>query len=279
MAGFSLRRALLIVAGGMLLISGCTSDASSSRTATTAATATSTTVDASGVPSIDGRFAVGADQRQLAIMCWGDGSPTVVFDAGTGDAGISRWRSSPITRALAHRTRVCAYDRAGLGASDPAPAHPRTLDEVVDDLHGLLAAAQIAGPVVFVGSSGGGFDVYEHAGRYPDEVAGLVMLDVPAGQAAIAPSEVPAWDSAENPEHMDYVAVEHQMAVGRLPIPPIPVTVVTASRGQSTDPTEQQVWLVGSSRPIQVVLEGGHNIYDDDPAGVMNEILAVITAA
>ena len=77
---------------------------------------------------------------------------------------------------------------------------------------------------------------------------------------------------------MDYVAVEHQMAVERLPVPAIPVTVVTASHGQSADPGEQKVWLEGSSRPVQVILDGGHAIYDDDPDGVLAEILEVLAA-
>lgn len=237
-----------------------------------------TTDDPLAAPSVEGRFAIGTDGRELALTCWGDGAPVILFDAGSGDAGIDRWKSSEITRALARRTKVCAYDRLGLGASDPAPQHPRTLDDVVDDLHLLLGAADIRGPFVLVGSSGGGFDVYEHAGRYPDDVAGLVLLDVPAGQPNIAPADVPAWDAVDNPEHMDYAAVEHQMAVGRLPIRAIPVTVVTASRGQSADPSEQKVWLAGSSRPVQVVLEGGHNIYNDDSEGVLKEILAVLDA-
>jgi len=230
-------------------------------------------------PTIDGRFAVGTDQHELALTCWGEGSPAVLFDAGTGDAGIERWKRSSITRRLAAGTMTCAYDRLGLGDSDPAPDRPRTLDDVVEDLHLLLGAAGITVPLVLVGASGGGFDIYHHAGRYPDDVAGLVLLDVPAGQAAITPSDVPAWDSSDNPEHMDYVAVEHLMAVDRLPIPAIPVTVVTANFGQSDDPAEQRVWLEGSSRPVQVILDGGHNIYEDDPDGVLAEILAVLDAA
>ncbi|MEO6201162.1 MAG: hypothetical protein ABIX44_08360, partial [Cryobacterium sp.] len=130
-----------------------------------------------------------------------------------------------------------------------------------------------------VGSSGGGFNVYHHAGRYPDEVAGLVMLDVPAGQANIPTDEVPAWDSPDNPEHMDYVAIERQMALDRLPIPSIPVTVITASAGQSADPAEQEVWLDGSSDPVHVVLDGGHAIYAFDPAGVLAEVLKVVDRA
>jgi len=55
--------------------------------------------------------------------------------------------------------------------------------------------------------------------------------------------------------------------------------VVTANFGQSDDPAEQRVWLEGSSRPVQVILDGGHNIYEDDPDGVLAEILAVLDAA
>lgn len=165
-----------------------------------------------------------------------------------------------------------------MGASDPAPLQVRSLDDVVDDLQALLSSADIAAPYVLVGSSGGGFDVYQQAGRYPDEVVGLIMLDVPAGQPSIAPTEVPAWDSPENPEHIDYAAAERQMALKRLPIPAIPVTVVTASAGQSADPAEQRVWLEGSSRPVQTVLTGGHDIFNEDPAGVLASIQDLLGA-
>jgi hypothetical protein len=200
-------------------------------------------------PSLEGPFTL-SDGRALAVTCWGTGEPAVLFDAGTGDPGIARWTGSPITNALAADRTVCAYDRAGLGASDPPPPQPRTLDEVVDEYH--------------------------YAGRYPDEVAGLVLLDVPAGNPDMPADEVPAWDSPENPEHVDYVAVERQMAVSRLPIPAIPVTVVTASSGQSADPTEQRVWLDGSSNPTQTVLEGGHDIQYADPDGVLAAIQDVL---
>ena len=265
--------ALLILAG---TLAGCGSgsdgpgaDATPSETSTSASDTTAT-------PSIDGRFAVGTDERKLALRCWGDGSPTVVLDAGTGTPGISEFEGSSIVRELATRTRVCSYDRAGLGMSDAAPVRKRVLDDAADDLHMLLEAAEVSGPYVLVGSSGGGFNVYHHAGRYPDEVAGLVMLDVPAGQANIPAADVPAWDSPENPEHMDYVSIERQMALNRLPIPSIPVTVITASAGQSADPSEQRVWLKGSSEPVQVVLDGGHAIYDYDPSGVLAEIVKVL---
>lgn len=195
---------------------------------------TSPSADPMASPSPSGLFVVAPDQRKLALACWRHGSPVVVFDAGSGDAGIARWRTSTLVASLAATTTVCAYDRAGLGGSDAAPQRARVLDDVARDLHQLLAAAGIARPVVMVGASGGGFDVYQHAGRYPADVAGLVMLDVPAGQPAMSHSGgPPVWSDPANPEHVDYYAVEHQMAVARLKIKAIPVTVVTAASGQS----------------------------------------------
>jgi pimeloyl-ACP methyl ester carboxylesterase len=235
-----------------------------------------TTGDPLASPSVDGSFAV-SDGRKLALRCYGEGSPTVVLDAGSGDAGIGAYQGSPVLEGLADQTQVCTYDRAGLGASDPAPERKRNLDDAASDLHDLLAAAGISGPFVLVGSSGGGFNVFHHAGRYPREVAGLVLLDVPAGQPDLTPADVGGpWNGPGNPERMDYVAIERTMALDRLPIPPIPVTVVTASGGQSADPDEQRVWLEGSSDPSQVVLDGGHEIYLDDPDGVLAEIVSVL---
>ena len=240
--------------------------------------ASPTAADPMATPAIDGRFPLGSEGRVLALRCWGTGSPTVVF--GGGESGIRDWSGSSIARGLASRTRICLYDRAGTGLSDPAPNHRRTLDDVAADLHDLMAAAHIATPYLLVGQSGGGFDVYQYAGRYHGEVVGLVMLDVPAGQMNWSDADVAelAWDNPGNPEHVDYIAGERQMASHRLPIPAIPVTVVTAKHGQSAaHPNEQRVWLKGSSHPVHVVLDGGHNIDQDDPAAVLAEIEKVLT--
>ena len=220
---------------------------------------------------IDGSFEV-EPGRSLALSCWGEGSPTVVYDAGTGAGGITALTGASPVMALSATTRVCSYDRAGTGRSDPAPDHARTVDDLVDDLHALLDAAGVEGPFLLVGSSGGGFDVYQYAGRHPDEVVGIVMDDVPAPQAAIAATEVPAWDAGDNPEHMDYVLFEHQLAVDRLPIPAIPVTVLWATRGQSEFQEDQALWLEGSSNPQSLAVESGHDILHGDPSAVADAI-------
>jgi pimeloyl-ACP methyl ester carboxylesterase len=265
--------AVSVVASAVVAAS-CGGDDSSAE-AQTGPGAASTAPDPLATPSVEGNFSV-ADGRKLALMCWGTGSPTVVLDAGTADPGISALRVSPLLEGLAARTRVCAYDRAGLGESDPPPAGKRYLDHAARDLHQLLDAADVPGPYVLVGSSGGGFNVFHHAGRYPNEVAGLVLLDVPAGQADLTAADIGTWDAPENPEHMDYVAIERQMALNRLPIPRIPVTVVTAKEGDSDDPEEQRIWLKGSSKPRHVVLDGGHVIYEDNPDGVLAEVVKVL---
>jgi pimeloyl-ACP methyl ester carboxylesterase len=265
---------LVVMAAGLV---GCGNGDDVSPSATGHAVATTAAPDPLATPAIDGKFPVGPDRHMLALRCWGNGSPTVVYGGGAG--GIHDWSGSSIVRGLVPPHHVCLYDRAGTGLSDPPPNRKRLLDDVVLDLHELLAAGKVAPPYVLIGQSGGGFNVYHYAGRYPDEVAGLVLLDVPPGQAKMSAADVAelAWDSPGNIEHVDFVAVERQMALHRLPIPPIPVTVVTATDGQSAGrPDEQKVWLRGSSHPVHVVLEGGHNIDQSDPDGVLAEILKVL---
>jgi len=74
--------------------------------------------------TIDEKFVVAADGRQLALACWGEGSPTVLLE--TGGTNIEEWAGSGIVTQLSGRTRVCTYDRAGTGASDPHPTSDGT---------------------------------------------------------------------------------------------------------------------------------------------------------
>jgi pimeloyl-ACP methyl ester carboxylesterase len=99
----------------------------------------------------------------------------VILESGAG--GFSpTW--ALVQPEIAKFTRVCTYDRAGYGRSDAPPAHePRTADRAMRDLHTLLENAGIAPPYVLVGHSLGGFHVRLFASRYPDEVAGMVLLD------------------------------------------------------------------------------------------------------
>ena len=76
----------------------------------------------------------------------------------------------------AEASRICAYDRANLGLSDKAPK-PRTFEDMTRDLHALLVNAPIEGPYILVGHSMGGMLVRLFADQYPEEVAGLVLVD------------------------------------------------------------------------------------------------------
>lgn len=111
--------------------------------------------------------------RSLHLNCTGEGAPTVVLDAGLGGNSLE-WAA--VQAQVSHFTRVCSYDRAGYGWSDPGPG-PRNSSVIVEDLHAGLALAPVPGPYVLVGHSFGGFNVRLFAARYPSESAGLVLVD------------------------------------------------------------------------------------------------------
>jgi pimeloyl-ACP methyl ester carboxylesterase len=110
---------------------------------------------------------------KMHIDCMGQGTPTVIFDSGLGDAYIS-WRK--VQPSVAQFTKACSYDRAGLGYSDASPL-PRTSKNIAEELHTLLYKAGIAGPFVLVGHSMGGFDVRLYASLFRGEVVGMVLVD------------------------------------------------------------------------------------------------------
>jgi pimeloyl-ACP methyl ester carboxylesterase len=104
----------------------------------------------------------------LNLYCSGEGSPTVILEGGYS------WIT--VQPEIAKFTRACWYDRAGHGWSDPGP-YPRTSAAIAGDLHELLRVAAIPPPYVLVGASFGGFPVRVFAGKYKDEVAGVVLVD------------------------------------------------------------------------------------------------------
>ena len=109
----------------------------------------------------------------LHINCVGQGNPTVVLDSRLGDFSAQWVR---VQRQVSDTTRVCAYDRAGMGWSEMGP-EPRDAQQITSELHTLLSKAGIEGPYVLVGHSLGGLSMLTYANRYPDEVAGVTLVD------------------------------------------------------------------------------------------------------
>jgi pimeloyl-ACP methyl ester carboxylesterase len=117
--------------------------------------------------------------HRLHLRCTGAGAPTVVLEPAAGEMSSNfGW----ITPAVARKTRVCVYDRAGRGWSEPADT-AQDGAQIATDLHTLLQRGRVPGPYVLAGHSFGGLYVLTFAARYPDEVAGMVLVD----------STAPAW--------------------------------------------------------------------------------------
>ena len=110
---------------------------------------------------------------RLHLWCTGNGAPVVILDNGLGGTSAGWGFVQP---EVARFTRVCSYDRAGMGYSDPGPS-PRTARRIASELADLLARSDIAGPVVLVGASIAGFNVRVFASVHPERAAGLVLVD------------------------------------------------------------------------------------------------------
>jgi pimeloyl-ACP methyl ester carboxylesterase len=129
----------------------------------------------------------------MHLYCIGTGSPTLVLEAGGGD-DVLYWQT--VQPKLAEITRVCSYDRAGLGWSDPQ-AGTRDAEAIVRQLHTLLDEAGVERPVVMAGASVGGYYVREYVREYPAEVVGIAFLDASSPHQV---DELPggrAWYDAE----------------------------------------------------------------------------------
>jgi pimeloyl-ACP methyl ester carboxylesterase len=119
--------------------------------------------------------------RKMNLYCMGEGQRTVLFDSGGSDWSVI-W--ALVQPALATNARACTYDRAGLGYSDAAP-DPRSPIAIVEDMHAVIHSGQLKAPLVLVGHSLGGFNAKLYAALYPEDVAGMVLVD---------PAEERSWD-------------------------------------------------------------------------------------
>jgi pimeloyl-ACP methyl ester carboxylesterase len=153
--------------------------------------------------------------HSLHLRCSGSGSPTVILEPGAGEmsAGLA-W----IEPAVADDTRVCVYDRAGRGWSDAADA-PQDAAGIATDLHTLLERGDLPGPYLLVGHSFGGLYVLTFAALYPDEVAGMVLVDSTAPASTPTPAPTTPGDSGtyELEAHVSaLLSSTARLGVGRL---------------------------------------------------------------
>lgn len=132
--------------------------------------------------------------HSLHLTCLGEGRPTVILDAGLGSTSLD-WVL--VQSSLAAYTRVCTYDRAGMGYSDAGP-EPRSPVRIADELNRLLKAANVPGPYILVAHSLSGKSARLFAAGHPEEVAGMVLVDTRSEKidAATPPDEAEAFAAA-----------------------------------------------------------------------------------
>ncbi len=256
---------------------------------------------------VSGKFDAGG--VNLYLMCLGQGSPTVVFDAGWGE-NSSAWQK--VMLELRAHTRVCAYDRANLGQSD-SQAGLRTSKQMAEQLHTLLANAKVEGPYLVVGHSLGGMNMLVFSDRYREEVAGVVLVDSSHPDqskqlSAILPTPAPdesaslgdlrkrlAWvnpDDPSFPEPMDWDATLAQVravkSLGNIPLAVLVAVDPTKSRWGDI-PSDlatrlDKVWLdlhkeylnLSTDSSLILAEHSGHFIQQDEPQVVIDAILKLV---
>src|SRR6201987_5033971 len=125
--------------------------------------------------------------RNINLHCAGSGSPTVILMAGIFSWSVVWYKTEPV---IARKTRVCAFDRAAYGFSDPAP-RPQVLSDTVNDLHAVLIAAPMSGPYVLVGHSLGGVEARLFTQRWPKDVAGVILVHTSPAQEGLIEGNQP----------------------------------------------------------------------------------------
>jgi pimeloyl-ACP methyl ester carboxylesterase len=252
---------------------------------------------------------------KLQMLCQGQGTPTVIVEAGLGEPAVDSGTWTRVIDEIAKTTRICVYNRAGLGASDAAPTLPRTSQDIAKDLHAMLVRARVPGPYILVGHSIGGFTIRVYASRYPKDVIGMVLVDSShpdqwsRWRAALPPAvmdepksvtdarkylDTAATDPSKNPERMDISASAAQVrAAGRLGSKPLIVLTHSPRWRMVQDlPDEVLQKLERISQELQISLlslssnsthtiatKAGHAIHQDEPQLVIDAVLTLVNAA
>ena len=254
--------------------------------------------------------------HKLHLNCIGPSEmkPTVVFEAGAG-AFSKDW--SVVQSLLAKQLKTCAYDRAGLGWSDPGPT-PRTLKQEVFELHNLLHSAQISGPIVLVGQSLGALNVRLYTSEYGNEVGGIVLVDPAdensmlfnmnakrwmklrdqARERTVPPPRISGPTSTGYKPEDDYLGDEAQLlyiqreknpqpfgdrplfvlAAGKRPPPPGMTEDEYKEIRRAIDQDRLEQAHLSRDSKFMLDANSGHDIQIDDPKAVAEVVERVVTA-
>jgi pimeloyl-ACP methyl ester carboxylesterase len=233
------------------------------------------------------------DGRKLSGHCSGaqqGGSPAILLESGMG-SGQTQLNS--IEEALAERTLVCSYDRAGTAGSDPPSNVPRPVSELVADLDAFAAAAEAQPPYVLVGQSMGGNVVFMYAQAHPEKVAGFVSMNpVPpaetwlrAVKGAMTKHEFADERSFYRGENDAHTSFNEPMLSNPLP-PKMPYAVMFDEDCYTDFCGRILPALTAATRSLAAVGDGGrfvrakgagHNIFEADPELVQETITDVLS--
>lgn len=278
----------LTLATIVALLAGC---GQTGDPATTVPTESSLTPSASsptaepGNGAIHGTFDVGG--HELFMDCAGTGAPTVVmlhgiiWESGSGGDSIA-WDA---TRG-ALETRSCAYDRRNVGLSEQVPGRSTAMD-AIEDLHGLLQAAGVDPPYVLAGHSFGGLLSLLYAGTYPDEVAGIVLVDatLPLEWALDPPETIPdvKIELNNNDERIDFYGAGPTTDAVLDSLPHVPITYMFALQQDHPKEWEEGAYFAALRRFVRSLPEGrlvkfetDHFMLDNIPTDVADQIRQVV---
>jgi pimeloyl-ACP methyl ester carboxylesterase len=208
---------------------------------------------------------VSVGDHHLHIVCMGTGGPAVILDAALGASHLS-W--SLVQPEVAKFAQVCAYDRAGCGWSEPGPC-PRTIGRAVEELHMLLKNAELNPPFVLVGHSIGGLNVRLFAFRYPDEVAGLILVD-PAHEDQDERLPPSARDDPASPSKLSVIRLTARLGWLRLLNMPlgvgnVPLMVLTRSEKEEGSPDAEETLMIWSQLHRELVRESDRGEWEAVP--------------
>jgi pimeloyl-ACP methyl ester carboxylesterase len=266
-------------------------------TSTATILSTKTPTNTPSMVSTEGEpFVVDVGDYTLTIYCSGEGSPTVILESGW-ITGWEYWQK--VISYIQPQTRVCAYNRSSKTEGKPNP-------QAVDDLHALLANAHLEGPFILVGHSLGGIYAILYTARYPEDVAGIVLLnsanpDQDKRILAEFPPESPDESSTMKQSRQEltnslllYEALSEEFNAIKS-LGDVPLVVMTANGGRSrcgtTDPTLDEiitrVWLrlqaeltrLSTNSTQQTTANSCDSLPEDTPSLVAQEILKLVETA